>query len=44
MPELKQKENLVINNENKKEDVDDFFVEYDRKHKTDYDSIVPFTF
>lgn len=42
MPELKPKEikkeekQIVVN--------DDFFVEYDREHKTDYNTVVPFTF
>jgi len=44
-PELKPKG--VPNQDTKKKEIvvsDDFFVEYDRDHKTDYDTIVPFTF
>lgn len=45
-PELKTKE--VAKETTKKEitvaEVDDFFVEYDRERKTDYETIVPFTF
>jgi hypothetical protein len=43
-PELKTKDVVKHDTPKKEVEVDDFFVEYDREKKTDYDTIVPFTF
>ena len=42
-PELKPKQEKKVSKVEEVE-VDDFFVEYDREHKTDYEKVVPFTF
>jgi hypothetical protein len=43
-PELKSKDIVKHDIPKKEVEIEDFFVEYDREKKTDYDTIVPFTF